>query len=157
MAVTLVLIAGFIATLYAQLDDEVARLEKEAAQVNRAAQKASKATQMIRNLQDKNKTIRKFAQDKPYCLELLKIIADATSMESRLEGVSITKDGRIVINGLSKDASHVTAIVKKLEESPRIVHCKLASLEHVAESNEFKFTIEARSEAWTNFFEESAT
>lgn len=157
VAVTLVLVAGFIATLYAQLDDEVARLEKEAAQVSRASQKAGKATQMIRNLQEKNKTIRRFAQDKPYCLELLKIIADATSMESRLEGVSISRDGRIVINGLSKDASHVTAIVKKLEESPQIVQCKLTSLERVAESGEFKFTVQARSEAWTAFFEESAT
>ncbi len=113
LVVTLVLIAAFVATLFAQLQDDVSRLEKEAAGITRASQKATKATQLIRNLQEKNKTIRRFAQDKPYSLELLKIIADATSSESRLEGVSITRDGRIVINGLSKDASHVTAIAEE--------------------------------------------
>ncbi len=155
LAAGLFLLAAFAATLYAQLEGEVSLLQKEAAHVTRASQKAAKATQLIRNLQEKNKTIRKFAQEKPYSLELLKIIADATSTESRLESVSITRDGRIVINGISKDASHATAIVKKLEESPRIVQCKLTSLEHVAESKEYKFTIQGRSEAWTAFFEEN--
>ncbi len=156
-AVALVSLVAFVSTLYAQLEYEVSRLEKESARVTRESQKANKATQLIRNLQEKNKTIRNFAQDKPYSLELLKIIADATSTESRLESVSITRDGNIVINGLSKDASHVTTIVKKLEESSRVVKCKLTSLEHVAEKNEYKFTIQARSENWATFFEKSST
>ncbi len=153
LLLSLMLLAAFISTLYSQLENEVAQLEKEAAQISRASQQAAKATQLIRNLQKKNRIIRKLAQDKPYSLELLKIIAEATADNSRLESVAISRDGSVVINGLSKEAANATAIVKKLEESPKVIQCTLSALEHMADSNQYKFTIQVRSEFWASFFQ----
>ena len=162
LAVTLMIVGAFIFTLYSQLEHEVAVLEKEAARVTRASQKAAKATQMIRNLQEKNSTIRKFAQDKPYSLGVLKIIAEATARESRLDNVTISRDGSIVITGECKAAEHAMALVEKLEESPRIIECKLTALDHGKDhdavreddTKPFKFTVQAHSQAWAAFFRE---
>lgn len=162
LSVVLILAGTFITTLYSQFEHEISFLEKEAARVTRASTKATKATQIIRQLQKKNNTIRKFAQDKPYSLELLKIIAEATARQSRLDNISISRDGSIVINAQSKEAEHAMAIVEKLEESPHIIQCKITALNHEtghetnhgADSELYKFTIHARSQTWAEFFQE---
>ncbi len=156
-AAALILLGAFIFTVYSQLAYDVASLGKEAARITRASQKAAKATKMIRNLQEKNSIIRKFVQDKPYSLELIKIIAEATAKQSRLESVSISRDGSIMINGRSKGPAYAMAIVEKLEESPKITQCKLTTFDHEADSDEYKFTIQARAETWSVFFQESET
>ena len=155
LAVTMV--AAFVLVLFVQLEDDVARLKKEASRITRASRNAAQATQRIRALQQQNQTIRRFAEQKPYSLALLKAITEATSRGSRLETVSISRDGQIMLTGFSKDASHVAAIMKKLEEAPDISQCVLVSLEHNVENDLHRFSIQGVSEEWAAFFKEDGT
>ncbi len=151
MAVLAVVVFGFSVLMQAEKD--LTRLQKEAAAVTRASRKAGQATLMIREVQEKTGLLRTFTQDKPYLLSLIRDIAEATPEESRLETVSIDPSGTISITGFGKNEILVTSMVKKLEESSLINHCQLYGMEKDAEDGQLRFSLEARSRQWQNFFQ----
>ncbi|MCG8567396.1 MAG: PilN domain-containing protein [Desulfobacterales bacterium] len=128
-------------------------LRKQTSNITRAAKKASQATVRIRDIQKKNDLLRKFVQDKPFFLSLLRDVSQAISTESRVDNLSISHTGTISLQGTSKDEILVTSIVKKMEESPMINDCQLYGIEKDSGNHLFKFSIEAGSDQWQRFFE----
>jgi len=152
VCVSLLAVGLFLSIHFSQAQNELGRLRKTAAGITRASKKSTQATYLIRETQEKAFLLRKFAEEKPYRLALVRDIIDAGSGKSRLENISVTQDGSISIQGSARDEIYITSIVKKLEESSLIMHCQLNSMESDPENKVLKFSIQARAEKWKDFF-----
>ncbi len=153
---TVLALALFIFSFLIQEEKDIKRLQKETALITRASKKAAQATSLIRDIQEKTDLLRTFTQDKPYLLSIVRDITEATSTESRLDSLSVTNTGIIAIQGESMDEVLVTSIVKKMEESPLINDCRLNAMEKDPETGVFRFSIEAKSDQWQQFFQTEA-
>jgi hypothetical protein len=153
---TVLALALFFFSFLIQEEKDVKRLQKATAQITRASKKASQATSLIRGIQEKTDLLRTFTQDKPYLLTIIRDITEAVSTESRLDSLSVNQTGAIAIQGESKDEVLVTSIVKNMEESPLINDCRLNAMEKDPKTGVFRFSIEAKSDQWEQFFQAEA-